>query len=49
MEFRSRDDIKQKREELREKLLRNFNELCAAKKSEQHFKVRIPGIVAANK
>lgn len=48
MEFRSRDDIKQKREELREKLLRNFNALCA-KKSEQHFKVRIPGIVAANK
>lgn len=28
-EFRSRDDIKQKREELREKLLRNFNELRA--------------------
>lgn len=31
MEFRSRDDIKQKREELREKLLRNFKELCAKK------------------
>ena len=30
-EFRSRDDIKQKREELREKLLRNFNELRAKK------------------
>lgn len=31
MEFRSRDDIKQKREELREKLLRNFKELCDKK------------------
>lgn len=44
MEFRSRDDIKQKREELREKLLRNFKELCAKKLCV----IRAPGI-AVNK
>lgn len=45
LEFRSRDDIKQKREELREKLLRNFNELCAKK----CCVIRAPGITAVNK
>ena len=33
MKFKSRDDIKQKREELREKLLKNFNEMCQKKLS----------------
>ncbi|KAL7030285.1 hypothetical protein ACKWTF_006601 [Chironomus riparius] len=33
MKFKSRDDIKQKREELREKLLKNFNEMCLKKLS----------------
>lgn len=28
MKFKSRDDIKQKREALREKLLQNFKEMC---------------------
>jgi len=45
LEFRSRDDIKQKREELREKLLRNFKELCAKKGGV----IRASGIVAVNK
>lgn len=31
LEFKSRDDIKNKRKELREKLLRNFNDLCKKK------------------
>lgn len=31
MKFKSRDDIKQKREELREKLLRNFQAMCEKK------------------
>jgi hypothetical protein len=44
MEFRSRDDIKQKREELREKLQAAFNELCAKK----CCVIRAPGI-AVNK
>ena len=31
LEFKSRDDIKQKREELREMLLKKFNDLCKKK------------------
>ena len=31
LEFKSRDDIKQKREELRETLLKKFNDLCKKK------------------
>jgi hypothetical protein len=31
LEFKTRNDIKQKREALREKLLKNFNDLCKKK------------------
>lgn len=38
MKFKSRNDIKQKREELREKLLRNFKEMCEKKLNVLHIR-----------
>lgn len=38
MKFKSRNDIKQKREELREKLLKNFKEMCEKKLNVLHIR-----------
>lgn len=45
MKFKARDDIKQKREELREKLLKNFKAMCEKKVC----CIQIPDITTASK
>jgi hypothetical protein len=45
MKFKSRDDIKQKREALREKLLRNFKEMC--EKRVQDIPTKVTATAAA--